>query len=205
MTTIVEIQYFPPCILFKSLSENSHVVLEQFETYQKMSFRNRCVVAGANGSISLSIPLSKGRSQKELTKNVRIDNRGNWQAHHWKTISSCYNRSPWFEFYLDELKDLYRTGFEFLVDWNFACFTWVLKKLDFDIYVNLTEAWRTQYNPETFDDWRNRLSPRLIHEKYPEAPRYRQVFEERIGFIPHLSILDLLFCEGKNARAILTK
>lgn len=203
MGIIVEYQYFPPSILFKNLCTKTHVVFEQYENFQKMSFRNRVMVAGANGSIVLSIPLQNGRNQNRMTRDVLIDNRTSWQAAHWKTIVSCYNKSPWFEFYREELHGLYNTRFLFLIDWNLACFNWIIQKMDFDVSVSLTEKWNSSYPLEKWQDWRNLLFPNSIHSKFPEAPKYRQVFDARTGFIPHLSILDLLFCEGKNARLIL--
>src|SRR5688572_2032811 len=123
MRIVIEYQYFSPCILYKYLCLETHLLFEQYEAYQKMSFRNRCLVAGANGMITLTIPLVKGRNQKSLTKDIRMDNRSRWQDHHWKTITSCYKRSPWFDFYFDELEALYKTPCDFLVDWNFACFS----------------------------------------------------------------------------------
>ena len=75
--------------------------------------------------------------------------------------------------------------------------------MDFQLTVSLTDQWKEEYDPEDWDDWRNKLSPNSIQTRFPEPPRYSQVFMDRVGFIPHLSILDLLFCEGKNARIIL--
>jgi hypothetical protein len=203
MGIVVEYQYFAPVIFYKCLIFQTHLLLEQYESYQKMSFRNRCVVAGAGGSITLSVPLMKGRNQKSLVKDTRINHQHRWQAQHWATITSCYNRSPWFEYYFDDLRELYKTRFEFLVDWDFACLTWVLKQLDLKLTVKTSDAWRPTYSPEEWMDWRSRLLPNSIVAEFPDAPRYRQVFEERTGFIPHLSILDLLFCEGRNAADIL--
>lgn len=203
MGIVIELQYFAPIIFYKTLSSRTHLLFEQYEIFQKMSFRNRCVVAGANGKINLSIPLIKGRNQKTCIKDTRIDNTAPWQGQHWKTIVSCYNRSPWFEFYSDELNELYTTRYEFLVDWNFSCFMWVMKKVNFEISASMTDSWMKDYDQNRWDDWRNLLRPTTIHQLFPHVTKYQQVFQERIGFIPHLSILDLLFCEGKNTLAIL--
>jgi hypothetical protein len=204
MNLVVESQYFSPSILFKKSIETSNIEFDLYEPWRKMSFRNRCVVAGANGQINLSIPVLEGREQKKPMKEVVIDNRKSWQAQHWKTITSCYNRSPWFDFFGHELEELYRQPFEFLNDWNRTCFEWVTKKLGMQIGVSYTQSFLPLYPETEFIDWRNRLLPKSINQEFPEPVRYRQVFEERIGFIPHLSILDLLFCEGKNAKRILS-
>ena len=224
MTLIVDLQYFPSIIFYKSLYKSSNVVFEQYETYQKMSFRNRCQITGAEGLINLSVPLVKGRDQKTLIRQVRISDRQPWQAQHWKTIVSCYSRSPWFEFYRDELEALYQRRFDFLLDWNLSCFEWSLRVLGLSIPVSLTERYEREYADENVTDWRGKILPKNREggqnqgldrsgegrpegnegpggEERPEdqAPKYRQVFEERIGFIPNLSVLDLLFCEGKEA------
>jgi hypothetical protein len=162
------------------------------------------VIAGSNGPVLLSIPLLEGREQRKPMKEVRIDNKRKWQDQHWKTIVSCYNRSPWFQFYCDEMEELYRTEHQFLADWNMACWNWMTAKLNLKLITSLTTEYRPEYDPEKYLDFRGRLMPSTIQKQFPEAVRYRQVFEERTGFIPHLSITDLLFCEGKNALTLLS-
>ena len=219
MDLIIDLQYFTSIILYKNSINFSNIVFEQYEYYQKMSFRNRCQVAGAEGVINLSIPLQKGRDQKTLIKDVRIADRDDWQGQHWKTIVSCYSRSPWFEFYRDELEGLYRRPFPFLLDWNLACFEWSLKILQMPVSFSLTTAYHKIYAEENWADWRGKILPKNRTGSHrvipnPDGPdrhvydstapvKYRQVFEERTGFLPNLSILDLLFCEGKNARLLL--
>ena len=203
MNLVIEAQYFAPSILFKHLYKHTHVVFDQYENFQKTGFRNRCRVAGADGSILLSVPLLGGRDQKKLTKDILIDNRSLWQEQHWKTIVSCYNRSPWFEFYRDELNEIYTRPFDLLMEWNLVCFRWAIYKLELNVAVSLSDMWHKEYDSENWVDWRDKLSQESIHVNFPEAPVYTQVFGDRTGFIPHLSILDLLFCEGKNAGVIL--
>ena len=202
MNLVVDLQYFPSVILFKGLHSATHLVFEQYENFQKMSFRNRMMIAGAGGPILLTIPLRYGRNQKKLIRDVEIDPREAWQDNHWKTIVSCYSRSPWFEFYVDELNALYSRNFRHLIEWNLECFKWICAKLNLSFTVSLTDAWKENYEPGTWIDCRNEFSslPKL---EAKVTPVYSQVFEERTGFVPNLSILDLLFCEGKNASVIL--
>jgi hypothetical protein len=237
MTLIFESQYFAPVIFYKISYNFSNIVFEQCETYQKMSFRNRCQIAGARGVLDLSIPLVGGRSQKGLMRDVRIAADRTWQGQHWKTIVSCYSRSPWFDHYRDGLESLYGKPADFLLDWNQQCLEWSLGILGMRPAIGRTETYRENYGPEEAADWRGRLMPRdrekwgtpevgparagegiapgsgspganrdqwpaapgVDMRQWPAAPRYHQVFEERTGFIPQLSILDLLFCEGKAA------
>ncbi|MBS1601109.1 MAG: WbqC family protein [Bacteroidetes bacterium] len=200
MTLITYLQYFPGVNFFRISSEFSNIVFEQYETYQKMSFRNRCQIAGGEGVINLNVPLAGGRDQKTLMKDVKIADDQPWQAQHWKTIISCYSRSPWFGFYRDDLEGLYKTRYEGLMEFNLACFDWAMKRLRMQATVSLTESYAPGYKEKEVVDIRGRFSPknRTISTGTPPV-RYRQVFEERTGFIPGLSILDLLFCEGKEA------
>jgi hypothetical protein len=202
MILITEFQYFPSVILFKELNNFSNIVFEQYECYKKMSFRNRCRIAGAEGTIDLSVPLEKGRDQRSLTRDVRIAGSGKWQGEHWKALLSCYSRSPWFEFYRDGLEQLYRKPVSFLMDWDLACFEWSARMLGLELKVSLSDSFQKTYPEGEWVDWRDRLRPQTIGQQ-EGYPAYRQVFEERTGFQPGLSILDLLFCEGKNARRLL--
>jgi hypothetical protein len=198
MNLISDLQYFPSVIFYKISYLESHIVFDQYEYYQKMSFRNRALIAGANGIIILSVPLEEGRDQKRIMKEVRIANREKWQSQHWKSIQSAYNRSPWFEYYRDELSALYQKTFEFLLDWNLACFEWSLQKMELDLNFGLNDSYQPQYDPAVYIDWRNKILPKNYRQF--GAVKYRQVFEEKLGFLPNLSILDLLFCEGKGAK-----
>lgn len=201
MILITEFQYFPSVILLNTSYKISNILFEQYEYYQKMSFRNRCVIAGANGTINLTIPLEFGRNQKTIMKDVKIANSEAWQKQHWRSIESSYNRSPWFEFYKEELHELFQKPFSFLADWNLACFAWSIQILKLPVTISLTDKFGKDYNDSEFVDFRNKLLPK--NYKNFGAVKYQQVFEDRIGFLPNLSILDLLFCEGKNAAALL--
>ena len=163
-----------------------------------MTFRNRCTLLGANGPINLSIPLVGGRSQRTMMKGVRIDNKENWQDRHWKTILSCYNKSPWFPFYRDELEMLYSRRADLLLEWNLECFKWVCDKMAIKLSWSLSTSYKKNYEGEEVTDWRNHLMPSTINRLYPKGKKYFQVFEDRFGFVPNLSILDYLFCAGNK-------
>src|SRR5690606_18608824 len=111
---------------------------------------------GANGPIMLSIPLVGGRNQHSAICSVRIDNSENWQARHWKTITSCYNRSPWFEHFRSELEHLFRLRFEFLYDWNSVCFEWICDKMAIK---SKKTAVTSGINREEVVDFRNLFTP----------------------------------------------
>ena len=143
----------------------------------------------------LSIPLEGGRNQKMVMKDVRISQKENWQDRHWKTITSCYNKSPWFSHYSDELHALFTTAHLFLVDWNIACYEWAADKLSIHTPWRLSDSYNKNYG-DSVADWRGKLMPATIDRIFAAGQRYPQVFEDRFGFVPNLSVMDYLFCVG---------
>lgn len=203
MTVIIENQYFGCIYEYLILCKFKNIEFDQYETFQKMSFRNRCIIAGSEGPVTLSIPLEKGRNQKLVIKEIRIANQYKWQEQHWRTIKSCYSRSPWFEYYEQDLETFYNTPYTFLVDWNQALFNWVNQKIKLDIVAGETREFEKFYSPENYLDMRNKILPKNFSQF--TLPEYQQVFQDRNSFIPNLSILDLLFCLGKESRTYLNK
>jgi hypothetical protein len=197
---LVELQYFPPISFLSALYGESYVYLDLYESYRKMSFRNRCFIAGAEGIISLSVPLKNGRNQLLPMNEVRISETEPWRTRHFKSICSAYNRSPFFEYYADELKALYLQDIGRLAEWNLSCLDWLHKKLDWPAEIRFTES-PIAFGEAGWEDLRNRVVPKNYFQWNPV--KYRQVFEERVGFFPNLSVLDLLFNTGKQAGELL--
>jgi WbqC-like protein len=197
---IAELQYFPPLSFFATSYSETYIYLDIYEAYHKMSFRNRCLIAGAENTISLSVPLQNGRNQRLPMVDVVISDDKNWKDHHFKSIQSAYNRSPFFEYYKDDLMSIYQRPFQKLADWNLCCLNWIKEKLDWNTEIRFPDA-PVPYNAEGFDDRRNQVVPKNYDISTPV--KYRQVFEERTGFFNNLSILDLLFNTGNEARELL--
>ena len=150
--------------------------------------------------LSLSVPIEGSRNERQLYKDVRIA-PGKWAISHFRTITSCYNRSPWFEHYRDELAVLFETPFTFLWDWNLACFNWLSHKLPLPLGSHITLDAKQARPDGKFIDCRNYFRPGNRAEWIANTEvKYTQVFEDRVGFIPGLSILDILFCEGPASR-----
>lgn len=197
---VFELQYFPPLSFFSTLFEETYFTLDIYEVYRKMSFRNRCLIAGAQGIISLSIPIQDGRNQQVPMNQVRISNTEKWQARHFKSVRSAYNKSPFFDYYQDELAAIYQRPFEMLADWNLCCLEWIKEKLSWQTEIGFSES-AIPFQSEGITDLRNRVLPKNYMEK--SQVKYRQVFEERTGFFPNLSILDLLFNCGPHSSQLL--
>ena len=157
---IIDCQYFGTINYIKILFEHSNILIEQYESYQKMSFRNRCMIAGSNGVINLSVPLENGRSQKGLTRDVKISYSTNWQVQHWRSIESAYNRSPYFEFYRDGVWGLLQKEEAFLLDLNLKTLDWLKKALKLPVTISLTDAYRKVYPIDTIDK-RNQFLPKM--------------------------------------------
>jgi len=197
---LFELQYFPPITFISTLFRESYVYLDIYESYRKMSFRNRCLIAGAGGMMSLSIPLQDGRNQLTPMCEVKISDTEDWQVRHFKSICSAYNRSPFFEYYADEFAAVYHQPFTMLAEWNLHCLKWLRNKLEWPAEIRFTESAIT-FGADGWEDHRNEVLPKNYDRHSPV--KYRQVFEERTGFLPNLSILDLLFNTGKQAGELL--
>lgn len=203
---LIDLQYFASVNWYKKVYNYKNIVIDSYETHSKMSFRNRLWLAGGDGRLTLSVPVKDARNEKQLYRDMRIV-PGRWQTIHLRAIISCYNRSPWFEYYRDELAALFSQPFQFLLDWNVACFEWMEKCLGKKVGLHLVElknidVIKDQFQGAEVVDERNLIRPSALDRltaNHAEAIRYKQVFEERVGFIPGLSILDLLFCVGPAA------
>ena len=193
---IIEPQYFPPISVLRELVNHKEIGFALDDKYRKMSFRNRCLVTGANGIISLSIPIKGGREVNQLMRDVEIDNMQEWQTQHWRTIRSVYARSPWFEYYAPQLEMFYLNKYDFLFKWNLDLLNWVIKVLKLDIKIKQIELGSILDSDKNIID---KVLPKNYSQQFEKfVPKYQQVFQEKTGFIQNMSILDLIFCEGAN-------
>ncbi|MBV9986195.1 MAG: WbqC family protein [Chitinophagaceae bacterium] len=181
--------------------QNTHVKIEQWDNYRKMSFRNRYVVAGSNGLVHLSVPLEKGRDRQQLMRDTRVSYSGRWQQEQIRTLESCYARAPYFEYYWPELRRLLEGRETFLLDKNMAALNWLGSVLRLPASISLTDQYLEAY-PEEVSDRRDKVLPKN-YLQYDPGIRYTQVFEERIGFRPNLCVIDYLLCAGPDLKSSL--
>jgi hypothetical protein len=195
MSIILHPTYFPSIAHFVAIAQAKAIVFEVDDNFVKQTYRNRTYIYGANGKLGLNIPVIHSQKNRQKYRDVKIFNAENWQNQHWKSLLSAYRTSPFFEYYEDELRPLFNQKTDVLLDFNLKCFELICDCLQLELKTSKTKVY--QKNIENGTDFRH-----LVNAK-KETPysleSYTQVFGNKHGFIPNLSILDLLFNEGPNA------
>lgn len=190
---LLPVFYLPPVSWFAVfLDAGNEITFEQFENFPKQTYRNRANIYGANGKLSLIIPIS--HTGKRELKDIEISYREDWRALHWKSIKTAYQSSPYFEFYEDKLRKIFELKEKKLLDFN-------LKALEIVQQILKTEkaySLNTEYlkNPEAVN-FREKFSAKIPSENSLEA--YYQTFSDKMGFLNDLSILDLLCNKGPES------
>ena len=199
-TALLQTTYFGPVQWYQKLKRYDHCVIEQYDSYQKQTYRNRCVIATANGLQALTVPVDHSPLTIDHVqcKDLRISDHNQWRRVHWNALQSAYSESPFFEYYADDIRPFFEQKYEFLIDFNEAIRQKMCELIDIEASVSYSSGFRV--HGSGFRDFRE-----VIHAKHPQddpdfQPRsYWQVFQHRYGFQPNLSILDLLFCMGPEA------
>lgn len=192
--------YLGPVQYYCKLFRYTDVRIERAENYLKQTYRNRCTIGAANGPLSLSVPIVKPDTLKCLTKDIRISDHGNWRHLHWNALVSAYRMSPFFEYYEEDFLPFYERKYTFLFDFNEELRQTVCRLLALEPKVSYTETYRAVVP----NDFREGIRPRspLPDVAFIPAPYY-QVFREKHGFLPNLSIVDLLFNMGPEGIIVL--
>ena len=187
MKVLLPIAYLGPISYFAIILKAEEVHIESKEHFVKQSVRNRCSILGANGKQTLTIPKQRKSSDKTIIEEIHISNKDKWQKLHWQSIVSAYNSSPFFDYYKDELEYFYNSTFINLFDFNLNLTHKILQLLQEEREMKITTEFQANFSG---NDFRNHT---FNTEK---ENKYEQVFNEKHNFIPHLSILDLLFNLG---------
>lgn len=222
MFPLLSSAYLAPVQWYAKLFQSNGCWMEQHDHFIKQTYRNRCIIATANGPQALTIPIERPsgeQASRMAMKDIRISDHGNWRHIHWQAIVSAYNESPFFEYYADDFRPFFERRFEFLFDLNLELTHTICTLLDFTPNIILTPAFvptqaqlasgatlpsdfaKDDASPlPAFEDFRDTIVPKNPPHDPDFTPRpYYQVFAQRHGFLPNLSIIDLLFNMGNEA------
>mgnify|MGYP000349093826 CR=1 FL=1 len=195
--SVLSSTYFGPIQWYQKL-HRMPCIIEQHDHFVKQTYRNRCVIATANGTQTLTVPIERYDGTKCPMRDIRISDHGNWRHLHWNALVSAYGETPFFEFYADDLRPFFEKQHTFLFDLNLDIMHTMCQLLDVLPQVTLSEQYIVlPSEDDAVVDFREAIRPKhpLPDADFNPTPYY-QVRAQRYGFLPNLSILDLLFNEG---------
>lgn len=197
MPLILPTSYLPPVSYFSILASGQEILLESNEHFIKQTLRNRCRIAGANGVLTLTVPVEHDNRWRKPIRDLRISASGDWNRQHWKSIVSAYGKSTYFTFYEERLRQAFLKHHVFLLDLNMELLTLLCGWVNVPVPAGCTETYNDSYRTGT--DFRNSWDGSMRTTEGVKS--YYQVFAERHGFLPDLSVIDLLFNTGPDAKA----
>ena len=196
--------YLAPVSYFAALYSCRKAYIERYDHYMKQTYRNRCVIASADGPLALTIPVEKSSEGKCAMKDIRVSEHGNWRHVHCNAFVAAYKQSPFFDYYVDEFNAFFDRKYEFLYDFNMELTQWLCEQID--IQPELVPTTEYMDTGEGILDLREAIHPKKsavdMASFYRPVPYY-QVFDSRHGFQPDLSIVDLLFNMGPESLLVL--
>ena len=196
MSVLLSTTYFGPIQWYQKLYRAERVEIEQWESFRKQTYRNRCLIATTNGIQALTVPVE--HSDSPLIKDIRLSDHGNWRHLHWNALQSAYGESPFFEYYQDDIRPFFERHWTFLLDFNEEIRQKMCELIDIQPNVSYTEGFIPEESPLT--SYRTAISPKHPQDDPDFQPkRYYQVYDQKHGFLPNLSILDLLFNMGPES------
>ena len=197
--------YLAPVEYYAHMLAADKVWVEQHDHYMKQTYRNRCIIAGPSGRIDLTVPTVKPDCLKCPTKDIRISDHGNWRHLHFYALESAYGHTPYFEYYRDDFVPFYEKKYDYLIDFNEALQEMICALIDMQPCMKRTSEYIKEVDNGALD-LREVIHPKhdyaMEDEVFKVVPYY-QVFQEKLGFIPNLSIVDLLFNLGPESLLLL--
>ena len=209
-TVLLSSAYFGPVQWYQKLHRYDRCLIEQHDNFVKQTYRNRCIIPTTNGIQALSIPVlcpQGSQLSKTPMRDVRISDHGNWRHIHWNALCSAYGESPFFAYYQDDLRPFFERKWTFLFDFNMEIILKMVELLDIRPKISLTTAFLSDASMAEnatenglVDDFRDVIRPKHpgLDSDFMARPYY-QVYQQKHGFQPNMSILDLLFNEGNEA------
>lgn len=211
MTALLSTTYFGPIQWYQKLYRYDKILIERHESFTKQTYRNRCVIATPNGQLSLSVPTKPINLNSQISNtnqahrhlSPQISDHGNWRHVHWNALKSAYGESPFFEYYADDIVPFFEEKeWDNLFEYNLAICHTVCNLLDISPNITLTDHYITSEEACEcgISDFRDIIRPKNPKNDEEFVPRrYYQVYEQRHGFLPNMSILDLLFNMGNES------
>ncbi len=192
--------YFGPVQWYQKLYRYDRVFIERCDTFRKQTYRNRCVIATTNGAQALTVPVERADGAQQV-RDIRISDHGNWRHIHWHALLSAYSESPFFDYYADDIRPFFERKWEFLYDYNMEICQKMCELLDITPHIDPTEQYVHADELPRQDcemtDFRDAIDPKHPLEDRDFTPKnYYQVYTVKHGFMPNLSVLDLLFNMG---------
>jgi hypothetical protein len=188
--------YFPSISHYVAMAQSEKIVFEMEDNFQKQTNRNRTYIYSPNGIQLLNIPVKHSKQIHQKTKDVKIETDFDWQKQHFKSLEAAYRSSPFFEYFEDEIRPIFEKKHTFLMDLNFEAMDIVSKCLRMKFEYDATTEYFHEVDSNTVLDFRTLANGKKDDSKFEP---YTQVFAEKHGFLNNLSILDLLFNEGRYA------
>lgn len=195
-TALLSTAYFGPVQWFQKVNRYDLAIVDERESFLKQTYRNRCIIAAANGPQALTVPVERGATGD--ISSMRISDHGNWRHIHWNALCSAYGESPFFDYYEDDVRPFFEERWEYLCDYNMAIARKMCELLQMKEPVSTADVGTV--DPSDVADFRSLIRPKHAQPDAEfQARPYWQVFAQKNGFLPNLSVLDLLFNMGNEA------
>ena len=196
MNILIHPTYFPSISHFVAMVQSDKIVFEMEDNFQKQTNRNRTYIYSPNGVQLLNVPVKHSKEIHQKTKDIKIENDFSWQKQHFKSLEAGYRSSPFFEFFEDEIHPIFEKKHHFLMDLNLETMELISKCLRLKLDYESTLEYFHEVDTNTVRDFRTLVDGKKDKSQFES---YKQVFDSKHGFLNNLSILDLLFNEGKYA------
>jgi hypothetical protein len=195
MNILLHPTYFPSISHFVAIANADTIIFEAEDNFQKQTNRNRMYIYSPNGLQLLNIPVKHSVNAHQKFKDTKIETAFDWQKQHFKSLEAAYRTSPFFEYFEDDIRPVFEKKHTFMMDLNFKILEILSACLGMEISYEKTQEYFKEVDTAVKD------LRYLANGKKDSAQfePYTQVFGDKHGFINNLSILDLLFNEGRYA------
>jgi hypothetical protein len=196
MNILIHPSYFPSVSHFVAMAQSDNITFEMEDNFQKQTNRNRTYIYSPNGIQLLNIPIKHSNLTHQKTKDIKIEQEFDWQKQHFKSLEAAYRSSPFFEYFEDDLLPIFQKKHTFLMDLNFEALETTAKCLRMKFEFGTTTEYFHEVDNSQITDFRYLVNGKKDNSVFEN---YTQVFDDKHGFLNNLSVLDLLFNEGRYA------